>query len=832
MSLKEVWSAITPLLEDNVSLIPVRDKDVTDNGKLYPAKTPYYGWKKYQTTRMTGEELWKAMEYKATEGVAFIAGTISGSLEIIDIDVKYNPGIDATLFQDMQHLYPELFDKLRIHKTPSGGYHILYRVEDGEIPGSVKLAGRYATPEELIAKPKNKTYNFIETRGEGGYALAPPAMGYSIHKPNEIQTITWAERCSLITLCKSYTTIIPIKQAPKVDKKTEEIYSTNPWNDYDNRIDPYELLEGAGWIYDSETPMYIQFTRPGKDSGVSGGWHKENRIFFVFTSSTELEPDTGYRPATLLAHLYFNGDNKETYKYLLKEHYGVYNDFYEDKVIKRTAINGGEIPQNFSERAKAKFEDIKQHLTEKLPYGFFWQLHPTRAGEYKINREHLYRTAELMGFRRKKDSQQIYKIEGKIITQHTPESLYTTLKNYVWDESEYTRNAIWNALDSFQQSTADFSVKQMPDVMDEPILADEAYLAYKYFTNGVLKITADEQTFYTYDEIESLVWADKIKPRQWNLDEKGSTLYSEFIDNAIGIKDYTKRVIGYLAHDFRSEASGYVIVLLEKNVNPKDGGGTGKNILGNMFSGTSTVRTVPGASVKLDDSFLAAWHGERIYFLADVPQNLDWAFLKEMATGVGYVNKKYIAQYSVNSADMPKILVNTNYSFDDVDGGVKRRIKTVEFNNFYSVRGGVDVVHGKMFPDDFDEQDWAGYDWFIVECLQELFKAKGKLEYTELSYEGWMKKFYMSHGESTFNFIEDNIKHWLEAEFVPLSDFNRSYTYFCNENGINHKKGEVKVTNAVHDYCSKYGITFINSSRGYIEDGTQVRGKRFKTEEI
>lgn len=834
MGLAEVWSAITPLLEDNVSLIAVRDKTlITQSGNTYPAKTPYAGWKKYQSEHITQEQLWEDMEKHNTSGVALICGVISGNLEIIDVDVKYNPGIDAILFKDIQTLYPDLYSKLRIHKTPSGGFHILYRITCAEtFPGNVKLAGRYATEQEIIDKPKNKTYNFIETRGEGGYALVPPALGYTIHKENPIPVLTWAERCSLITLCKTYTIIIPVKTVPKADKKTDEIYSTNPWEDYDLNADVTELLETHGWSEHSETQTHIMFTRPGKENGVSGGWHKENRIFYVFTSSTELEPETGYRAATLLSQLMFGGDNKETFKYLTKEHYGMFAEFYEDKVLKRTAVNGGELPKNFSERAKAKFEDIKQQLTANLPYGYFWQMHPTRPGEYKINREHLYRTAELMGFRRKKDSEKIYKIEGNIITTHTSETLYSTLKNYVWDENEYSRNAIWNALDTFQQSTADFSVKQMPDIMDEKILSDGPEIAYKFFTNGVLTITVDKTTFTPYDQIESLVWADKIKPREWSETVERSDLYPTFIDNCIGVTDYVKRVIGYLAHDFRSESSGYVIVLLEKNVNPKDGGGTGKNVLGNMFTGTSSVRTVPGSSIKFDDKFLAAWHGERIYFLADIPKKIDWLFLKEMATGTGYVNKKYIAEYSVNPADMPKILVNTNYSFEDEDGGVKRRIKTVEFTNFYSVRGGVDVVHGKMFPDDFDEADWAGYDHFIVDCLVELFKVKGKLEHTELSYDGWMKKFNMTHGESTFMFIEDNIKEWLEMEFVPLATFNYSYINFCNDNGIKYIKGDVKITSAIHDYCAKHGILFINSDRGQNDENKQVRGKRFKIDEI
>ena len=206
--LTKVWSQVEWLHKNGISLIPVRDKNEGD----YPAKTPYRGWKKYQVNQIPLPDLWGQMEDNKTVAVAIIAGKVSGNLEIIDIDVKYKPGIDAILFADLLLLYPDLYQKLRIHKTPSGGYHLLYRVEGGEVSGNVKLAGRPANEAELLVRPKTKAYNFLETRGEGGYAVAPPSLGYTVHQDVSIPLISWHDRCSIINLCKGYTELAPVLQ--------------------------------------------------------------------------------------------------------------------------------------------------------------------------------------------------------------------------------------------------------------------------------------------------------------------------------------------------------------------------------------------------------------------------------------------------------------------------------------------------------------------------------------------------------------------------------------------------------------------------------------------
>jgi hypothetical protein len=48
------------------------------------------------------------------------------------------------------------------------------------IEGNQKLAQRPATAEEVKENPNEKVLVLIETRGEGGYVVAPPTDGYKL----------------------------------------------------------------------------------------------------------------------------------------------------------------------------------------------------------------------------------------------------------------------------------------------------------------------------------------------------------------------------------------------------------------------------------------------------------------------------------------------------------------------------------------------------------------------------------------------------------------------------------------------------------------------------
>lgn len=829
--LQKVWTSVKEMLNDGLSIIPVRDKKQGN----FAAKTPYKSWRESQTVKLSESILWQQMEDYKTEAVAIVCGKVSGDLEVIDVDVKYRDGIGAELFSEIKAIRPDLFDKLRVHKTPSGGYHILYRIADGEASGNQKLAGRPKTETELkcdiergVKRPQ-KSVNFIETRGESGYILAPPSLNYIVHFDNPIPLISMSDRNDIISICKSFNAI-PVKAVFTTTKKESTAYDLTPWEDFNQNGDISEVLQLAGWEehkYNAHDRKSIYYIRPNSDSkAIHASFHKDKRTFYVFTTQSELESEKAHTPTTLLLEFKFNGDKKECYKWLVNNGFGKLKSKVEQSIIKQRALSGGEIPNNLSEKAKSDFESLKTSLTENMPYGIFWEQDFEKPNKFTISREDLYLVSDNLGFKIS-DGGDVVRINGSVIMGQTDSEYYDTIKDYIWEEDATTYTAICNALESFFQKSGKYTISRLRTIDKSLIMSDNKNTSYKFFQNGFLEITANKISFKSYTEITGLVWEHKVQKRLYNnLDCKG--VFTDYIQNSIGITDYHKRIIGYLSHDFKEESSGYIIVLVEKVPDPKDGGGSGKNVFGNMLRYTTTIKTVPGSQVKFDENFLQPWNHQRIYFLADIPKKIDWLFLKEMATGTGIHKRLYKDQIDVESEDMPKLLLNTNYSYEETDGGLIRRIRHVEFKPFYTINGGVDVVHGKMFPADFNEQDWSDYDNFIAECIQMLLQANGKIEKTELSTDAWVKKFHMQYGETTYIFIQDYMESWIKSGFVSNALFNEQYKKVCKDFDVPEKYhlSAKAMSSALKDFCVKNEIAIETSAVKYI-NGSVTRGKNF-----
>jgi hypothetical protein len=131
-----------------LSVLPIRA-----DGSKAPACA---SWKPYQRRRATAGELasWFAGD---GPGIAIVCGAVSGNLEVLDFD---DPGAFLRWEEGLEEKAPGLLRTLPQVATPGGGRHVYYRLP-GPPEGNRKLlrgAGAKA---------------FIETRGEGGYVLAP-----------------------------------------------------------------------------------------------------------------------------------------------------------------------------------------------------------------------------------------------------------------------------------------------------------------------------------------------------------------------------------------------------------------------------------------------------------------------------------------------------------------------------------------------------------------------------------------------------------------------------------------------------------------------------------
>ena len=294
-------------------------------------KHPAIGsWKNWQTRLPTEVEV-RAWFSNPHDAICVVSGAVSGNLECLDFD---NGG---ELFAAwIEKVDTGLLAQLVIEQTPSGGYHVCYRVAGngeqgmGVVDGNLKLA-------RGIRDGKQKT--LIETRGEGGLFLCAPTEGYSLQQGDfaNLPTIPPDARQALLDAARSLDEL-PAASTPTAPAGAnvgqrgadfaptggKDAFDLAPGDDFNARGDVHPLLLAAGWQFCGNNPDGNElWTRPGKDprNGISATY--KDGSFYVFSSNAApFEPNVMYSPFAVYATLNHNGDYTAAASALLTQGYG------------------------------------------------------------------------------------------------------------------------------------------------------------------------------------------------------------------------------------------------------------------------------------------------------------------------------------------------------------------------------------------------------------------------------------------------------------------------------------------------------------------------------
>ena len=286
-------------------------------------KKPTVSWKAFQSHRPATSELTKWWANRNLS-IGIICGQISGNLEVIDFDEKYN--IDPkSIFERWRELVelelPGLVDTLVMQSTMNKGYHLLYRCN--VIQGNQKLAQRDATEEEMKKEPDVTILTLIETRGERGYFLCYPSKDYSVFNGSltAVPEITESQREIFLSCARALNQYV----APQaiVAPKHSTSSGNRPGDAYIAKGDHKLLLQKHGWHSVSENATQELWRRPGKTDGVSASYLKEKELFYVFSSNAgPLDSERAYNKFSLYTFLEADGDFGKAAKQLAADGYG------------------------------------------------------------------------------------------------------------------------------------------------------------------------------------------------------------------------------------------------------------------------------------------------------------------------------------------------------------------------------------------------------------------------------------------------------------------------------------------------------------------------------
>lgn len=309
-------------------------------------KAPAALWKQYQGQRPTLEQLHDWFSSGTYDGLGVITGAVSGNLEMFELEGRATGagiGKEIAELADSSGL-GDLWETVTsgyLEMTPSGGFHILYRVED-DVPGNTKLARRPATEAELADNPGERIKVLIETRGEGGFTITAPSAGRTHPEggawilvrggPSTIATITVDEHRALHVLAQAFDSMPQAAHTDPIPLQRTASDGTRPGDDYNARTSWADILGVRGWtvVYrDGADVTY--WRRPGKREGISATTGKPTvngpaDNLYVFSTSTEFDAETPYSKFAAYTLLEHDGDWKAATKALGAAGYGTSNE--------------------------------------------------------------------------------------------------------------------------------------------------------------------------------------------------------------------------------------------------------------------------------------------------------------------------------------------------------------------------------------------------------------------------------------------------------------------------------------------------------------------------
>ena len=311
---------ILEYIEAGLSVIPVKC-----DGTKAPALP---AWAPYQKRIASDEELNNWFGNGKEVGNAIVCGNVSGGLEVLDFD-------DATLFAPFIERCKQAgiseaeLGKCAIVKSP-GGAHFYYRCP-GAIEGNQKLAQRQDAGGKL--------QTLIETRGEGGYIIAPgsPPSCHPSGKEyvlkngslSNIPVISADVRQTLFDVASSFNEYFKEVFTPSESQPAQAAsnWELRPGDDFNARADWWrDVLSPTGCrkLYSKGEESYL--VKPGSSScapHATLNWQGIDKLYVFSSSFPGLEAERVYDKFQAYTYLFHSGNFTESTKALAVNGYGI-----------------------------------------------------------------------------------------------------------------------------------------------------------------------------------------------------------------------------------------------------------------------------------------------------------------------------------------------------------------------------------------------------------------------------------------------------------------------------------------------------------------------------
>lgn len=714
---KACLAAAKILIENNIQVIPIDGK----SGNKAPSKEI----KSISSLKSHPLNLNNYTYYFDRDNID-IGIILTKNMEVIDIDEKEYSGITKKVLTQLEQAWPELYDKLCISKTPSGGSHLYYYAEI--TGGSPIIAKKHAAPNPIafIERIDESNKNYIKTAPSKGYYFIQ-------HNPLELPYLSSEERNWLIAFCNSFNEVF-IPEVKKPDFKRDD----SPWNIFNKSKDwTYIIteLQDRGWESVMDLTDRVVIKRPGSHQRHSGSVWKESNILYLFTAASEFEPAKAYTPFGVYAHFYHDDNIFLASKQLASEGFGV---------------------------------DI---TTE----GQFWRKEGKRI---LVKYTELLNWIESIGYR--KYENQIVQIISNRISIVELSDLKTAFLNEV--EPDMVDHFYEKVSTIFSDSGGIFAMLKK---LEHQFLSDTEKETYFFYENCAVKITPDSIQQILYNQLTGVIWEESIIKRKFYLHDNYDCDINKFI-KILGGENYSKleNLIGYSLSRYKDPLITKAIILMEDIDADNEGESQGRSGKGLVFKIISHFRKpchLNGKGLSFNDQFL--WQNVEldtdIIFIDDVEKSFHFTKLYSIITEGININKKGMKQVFIPYYRSPKIFITSNFAVGNMDDSTTDR--KFEFPVVKHFSSSHKPIHefGRPFFNNWPEDEWIKFDNYIMYCAKTYLSLNDNNTISVTTVNSSDRSLIHDTSKEFVDFMDDQLQ---SDFFIFAPQFLKNAT--IQENGI------------------------------------------------
>jgi len=367
------------------------------------------------------------------------------------------------------------------------------------------------------------------------------------------------------------------------------------------------------------------------------------------------------------------------------------------------------------------------------------------------------------------------------------------------DIKKFTIDAIKNAQEDFEltQNDKDHIINALVtkrelfheenllflDEHNPPIVKDTKKVSLIFFSNKYCEITKDEIKVKPYSDLNGAIYKSQVI--DFIIDDSISLICSdnpsEFYEEDI---ESLMSIIGYLLHTYKNPARTKAVILMDEDNGINPNGRTGKTLLVQAIGKIRNTVWKDGKSFNFTNRFSLSgvdWDTQ-ILAMDDVPKYFDFErFFPAITSGIT-VEEKFKKEYRIPPELSPKIIITTNYTVGGEGQSYKGRKIEFELSNYFNAAWGPAEKYGRLFFEDWGEQDWQQFYLFMMTCIQ-IYLQNGIIESLGVNID--LKRLLQEAGEDFIFFMNKNIS--LNQKYDKKEIFEMYVSKFPGQAGLTQR---------------------------------------------